>query len=97
MFKATEDICLTQDRQRAVPATNPDAFSLLVPAGGELTDEVAARYGLSNISTATHSGALPVTPGAIDSITDDANPAAEQVQRAARNVRPLNRSGKTRG
>ncbi len=49
MYQVTEDLCLTRDHQRAVPITDAEAFSLLVPAGGALSDAEAALYGLATV------------------------------------------------
>ncbi len=49
MYHATEDLCLTQDRRRAVPITDPEAFSLLVPEGSALSDAEATLYGLATV------------------------------------------------
>ena len=45
-YRAKERLFLTADRERVVAGDDPAAAFLLVPAGGEIPDEVANKYGL---------------------------------------------------
>lgn len=45
MYISPKRLYLNADRTKAVE-DGPEADTLLVAAGGQLTDEVAARYGL---------------------------------------------------
>jgi hypothetical protein len=44
--------CVTADHARLVPETDPAAAYLLAPAGVELPDSVARRYGLPALEEA---------------------------------------------
>lgn len=46
-YTAEERIYVDRDYTQVVPEDNPDGAILLVPKGGTLTDEDAARWGLA--------------------------------------------------
>lgn len=49
---ATERLYLTSDRKAVVSESDPKAAFLLVAKGGELSDKLAAQYGLGKIEAA---------------------------------------------
>lgn len=46
-FVADRRLCLTQDKSRVVEEGDPSSAWLLVPAGGEVSEEAAKAYGLT--------------------------------------------------
>jgi hypothetical protein len=56
MYTSEVDVYANSEGE-VVPADSPDAAILVVAAGGTITDEEAAKYGLTNESAASDEGA----------------------------------------
>lgn len=60
-------LCLNEDRSKIVPCDSPEAYVNLALPGAELSDEVAAQYGLGveekAVETAPANKALDMPKG----------------------------------
>lgn len=61
MYKADKRYCLNADRSKVVDCDSTEATFMLVAEGGEITDEDAARYGLTKKTAKAAAEAEPAS------------------------------------
>lgn len=76
MFKSDKRLYVNRDETEIVEEGSPEAASLLVGAGGEIPDEVAKKYGLTNAPEAQENSPA-------DQAVNDAKEAKQAANKAA--------------